>query len=106
MNKDYRDLLIELLLDKMQNEVTQKPQIVTASATVTPIKKKKKKRAVYDIHEWTEEEYKFVADAIRSGYTPESISEALGLRLPQITNAIYRLKTGTYGTPALLEGHK
>jgi hypothetical protein len=104
METDYRDLLIELLLDKMHTELIKKPQAVANNATVTPIRKEKKhRRKTYpDQHKWTIDEYKFIADAVRADYSTTQIAELMGLRVGQVNMAIYRIKTGAYNAPILL----
>jgi hypothetical protein len=101
VEKDYKDLLIQLLLEKMEK---QPPVLLTASAVTTARPKIKKTRRNYGSnHSWTEEEYKFVADAVKAGHTHQEISHALGLRSKQVVAAIYRLKHGVYGVPQLLQ---
>ena len=101
MENDYRDLLIQLLLEKVQTK--QAPKLLTASAVVTPIKKKAK-RKYYGYHKWTPEEYKIVADYFKAGFTAVEMSTVMGIKSSAIEMAIYNMRHGRGNVPAHLLG--
>lgn len=86
MKDDYKDLLIQLLLDKLQAE---KSFILTASATPVKAKRANKPR-----HKWTREQKLEVLSLKRSGVAISDIAQKMGLRRQQVDNMIYALEFG------------
>ena len=101
MEQDYKDLLIQLLLEKVQAK--QAPKLLTASAVVSPIKKKAK-RKYYGYHKWTAEEYKIVADYFKAGFTAAEMSTVMGIKASAIEMAIYNMRHGRGNVPSHLTG--
>jgi len=101
MTTDYKDLLIQLLLEKV--EAKQVPITVTASSVVTPIKKKTK-RKYYGYHKWTPEEFITVAEYFKAGFTAAEMSSVMGIKASAIEMAIYNMRHGRGNVPPHLVG--
>jgi DNA-binding NarL/FixJ family response regulator len=87
MEKDYKDLLIQLLLEKLQKQ--QSTSFLTASAVATKPRKK-----VVDRHKWTREQKIEMLRLNSEGVTESVIAERLGLRRQQIEAMLYSIKAG------------
>ena len=87
MEKDYKDLLIQLLLEKLQKQ--QSSTFLTASAvTVKPRKK------VVDRHKWNREQKLEMLRLNSEGVSEAVIAERLGLRRQQVEAMLYSIKAG------------
>ena len=87
IEKDYKDLLIQLLLEKLQ---TQKSStFLTASAV--GIKPRKK---VPDRHTWTREQKVEMLRLDSEGVPELVIAQKLGLRKAQVNAMLYSIKAG------------
>jgi hypothetical protein len=87
MEKDYKDLLIQLLLEKLQKEQTG--TFLTASAVAVKSRKK-----VVDRHKWTREQKIEMLRLNSEGVSESVIAERLGLRRQQIEAMLYSIKAG------------
>ena len=87
MEKDYKDLLIQLLLEKLHNE--KQPTFLTASSVL-----KKPRKKVIDRHKWTREQKIEMLRLNNEGVSESVIAERLGLRRQQIEAMIYSIKAG------------
>ena len=87
MTTDYKDILIQLLLEKV--EAKQTPVTLTASNVAV----KSRKRPV-DRHNWTREEKMAMLRMDAEGVSEGLIAERLGLRKPQIEAMLYSIKAG------------
>jgi hypothetical protein len=87
MNTDYKDLLIQLLLEKVEAKLT--PITLTASNVAV----KTRKRA-FDRHAWTREEKMSMLRMDAEGVNEGVIAERLGLRKAQIEAMLYSIKSG------------
>jgi hypothetical protein len=87
MEKDYKDLLIQLLLEKLQKQ--QSSTFLTASAVPTKARKK-----VIDRHKWSREQKLEMLRLDNEGVSESVIAERLGLRRQQIEAMLYSIKAG------------
>jgi DNA-binding NarL/FixJ family response regulator len=87
MEKDYKDLLIQLLLEKLHKEKSS--TFLTASSVVTKPRKK-----VLDRHKWTREQKIEMLRLNSEGVSESVIAERLGLRRQQVEAMIYSIKAG------------
>ena len=87
MEKDYKDLLIQLLLEKLHKEKSS--TFLTASAVA--IKPRKK---VIDRHKWTREQKVEMLRLDSEGVSEAVIAQRLGLRRQQIEAMLYSIKAG------------
>jgi len=86
MEKDYKDLLIQLLLEKMEK---QPATFLTASAVAV-----KPRKRVVDRHKWTREQKIEMLRLDSEGVSESVIAERLGLRRQQIEAMLYSIKAG------------
>ena len=87
MITDYKDLLIQLLLEKV--EAKQAPISLTASNVAIKTRKK-----VLDRHAWTREQKMEMLRMDAEGVTEAVIAQRLGLRKAQIEAMLYSIKSG------------
>lgn len=87
MITDYRDLLIQLLLEKV--EAKQTPIKITASNVAIKTRKK-----VTDRHKWTTEQKMEMLRLDNEGVSEAVIAQRLGLRRAQIEAMLYSIKAG------------
>ena len=85
MEKDYKDLLIQLLLEKLDT----KPTFLTASSVTL-----KQRKKVIDRHKWTREQKLEMLRLDGEGVAESVIAERLGLRRQQVEAMLYSIKAG------------
>jgi hypothetical protein len=87
MEKDYKDLLIQLLLEKLQTKPTN-TYLTASSVTLTQRKK------VIDRHKWTREQKLEMLRLDGEGVEESVIAERFGLRKAQVEAMLYSIKAG------------
>jgi hypothetical protein len=87
MTTDYKDILIQLLLEKV--EAKQTPLTLTASNVALKTRKK-----AIDRHAWTREEKMAMLRMDAEGVAEGLIAERLGLRKAQVEAMLYSIKSG------------
>lgn len=87
MENDYKDVLIKLLLEKLQQK--EQPLYLTAAATTM-----RKKRTSKTTHHWTRQDKMQALQMDAEGIDVKLIAQKLDLRRAQVENMIYALKNG------------
>jgi hypothetical protein len=86
METDYKDLLIQLLLEKLDKKPTN-TYLTASSVTLT-------RKKVIDRHKWTRDQKLEMLRLDSEGASESLIAERLGLRKAQVEAMLYSIKAG------------
>ena len=89
MESDYKDLLIQLLLEKLQK--TNNTASILKASLVPP---KKHQRRTFDRHNWTHEQKLDMFKMQQEGLSFSIIAKRLGIRKSQVASMIYAINAG------------
>ena len=85
MNKQNKDLLLQLLIEQYQGEKNETPKVI-----IQRLPRPKKRN--FGNHKWTDGEKKLLLDLDANGFPIADIAARLNLRRSQAENMLYSLK--------------